>query len=176
MHLVAVRLQCCLQKDPNARWTAAQLLQHPFVRGVSLGWHSQVPYGAVRRVSDSDVQDLQQMLALVMQKHYIETNTVYAGSLFELARFERIGNELSISPSDVQRTFENMWQQHARSQSQHRQQQPQRQQQQQQHQAGNQSKNQSKTAQRMKMRRQLKILKSSRSNSSLQQRRPRSGR
>ncbi|KAK9060547.1 hypothetical protein SSX86_021251 [Deinandra increscens subsp. villosa] len=33
-------ISCCLQRDPARRWTAAQLLRHPFVTGTSPGVHA----------------------------------------------------------------------------------------------------------------------------------------
>lgn len=100
-------LSCALQKDPAARWTAAAMLDHPFLRGADEQWAAAVraaPDGALHplmRLCDSDLTDLdavlQALYAAVYARALGAAAADYRSSLMDQARLQRLADAINNS-------------------------------------------------------------------------------
>lgn len=82
-------IEACLQKDPDQRWTAKQLCQHPFFNNHEQIWqlHGGVKAHLVLQRNQADYQDLIQIIDVLIHHFYIQTGQTYKRSLFEIARY-----------------------------------------------------------------------------------------
>jgi serine/threonine protein kinase len=97
-----------LIKDPAQRWTAEQLLAHPFLAAPDAGIDSKSwpPPFSSERVALNDA-DMDSVIQATAQYYYLRPGCPpYKGSLFEQARFERIGQQFGVDTRRVKKQFE----------------------------------------------------------------------
>lgn len=98
-------LGCVLQKDPAARWTAAAMLGHPFLRGAEEKWSEALrtaPDGALHplmRLGETDLSDLDLALHALYMAVYSRTLGASAAdfrsSLMDQARLQRLADGIN---------------------------------------------------------------------------------
>ena len=101
----------CLYKQPHERWSGPQLLAHPWLINADNIWiqliqnkSSYINSLQICQQQQSDMDDCDAICTMLLNKYYPVNN--YRRSLFELARFQKIANELGMTPNDVQYRFE----------------------------------------------------------------------
>lgn len=99
-------LHCCLIKDPSKRWSAEQLLDHPFMNEAlyPCGWSFEKTQLGAR--VEPDMQDLVTVINTLIERLYAPPNPPYKRSLFQLATFQRLADEMDVPPQDIQELFE----------------------------------------------------------------------
>ena len=99
-------LGCVLQKDPAARWTAAAMLGHPFLRGAEEKWTQALrtaPDGALHplmRLGESDLPDLdlalQALYSAVYSRALLGASAAdFRSSLMDQARLQRLADGIN---------------------------------------------------------------------------------
>lgn len=106
-------LACCLRKQADERWDCERLLQHPWLVTAEQQWrlHTATAASPLTAILPSDMTDCEAIIDSLLTSHYSNnksssSSNVYRQSLFEMARFAKIGCELGIPASDVQQVFE----------------------------------------------------------------------
>ena len=99
----------CLIKDPEQRWTAAQLLEHPFLRAADAHLNPQEwpPKFSADRVKANEA-DMDAVLRALAAHYYLRPGSpAYKGSLFEMARFDRVAQQFGVADMrQVKKRFE----------------------------------------------------------------------
>lgn len=101
-------IQCCCIKDPTQRWTAEQLLSHPFLLHAEQNWQQ---YGGedahpTLQLQQDDYNDLVAVVDVLLDKFYSNGEVYNKKALFQLSRLERIAHELGMTLQQVQQVFE----------------------------------------------------------------------
>lgn len=99
-------ISSCLQKKPTRRAKINDLLGHPFVSKVDP--QARVDWPFPNQGGDQEQKDLEVILGVMRDKLYPHGKADYKGSLFDFARFQRLGAQLGFSPQDIQQKFEQM--------------------------------------------------------------------
>lgn len=100
----------CVQKNPESRATAQQLLSHPWLMHGDELWRQSVDRGdpnPLANRTDHDTHDIGVILNILLEKFY--STASYTRSLFELSRFQQIGISLGVDVEEVRQTFEKMY-------------------------------------------------------------------
>lgn len=97
----------CLHRDPRQRWTAAELLSHPFLSDHEKAWRAVEHKCPFTQRTNEDRHDLENVLAMLLQVFYPQPT--YNGSSYERVRFQRISDELCLGIEEVQQAFERMY-------------------------------------------------------------------
>jgi hypothetical protein len=106
----------CLIKDPAQRWTAEQLLAHPWMAAASSSSSSSSagaidpkqwpPTFSAERVAANE-RDLTAVVRAIAEHYYCRAGSpAYRGSLFEMARFERVAEQFGVATAKVKKLFE----------------------------------------------------------------------
>ena len=107
----------CVQKDVSKRATASQLLHHPFLLNADQVW-SQVLESRngivhpIMNTTDADRADLDAVLRSFYQAQYAGGRAEYRKSLMELARFQKLAENLNhrhINATTIQTRFEEIY-------------------------------------------------------------------
>lgn len=96
----------CLHKNPSRRIRVKDLLKHPFVSKVDVTRPVSWPFQQCG--GDAELADLEVMLRVMKDRLYPHGKEDYKQSIFELARFQRIGSQLGFAPAAIQQKFERM--------------------------------------------------------------------
>jgi len=107
-------LSLTLNKDPNHRPTAFQLLQHPFLSHAEDAWRTNPVQHPIMEVTPDDESDLTAILRTLYAQHYAPGVGEYRRSLFDLSRLQRLAQQINIprlTMKDVQTRFEKIYEQ-----------------------------------------------------------------
>jgi serine/threonine protein kinase len=106
-------LACCLHKDAERRWSAKQLLEHPWLRGAEERWaayRARCAAAGVRTPFDADSSispdELIRICDALVERKYLDKNERYRKSFFELGMFDRIAQQIGVTMHAVQQCFE----------------------------------------------------------------------
>jgi len=97
----------CLEKDPQERWTCAQLLEHEYIRDVNVDDPITWPWDT-RKILDSptDVEDLEKLTEVLVDAIYSKTH--YTRSEENDQIFESIATSLNMKMEEVRRGVESL--------------------------------------------------------------------
>jgi serine/threonine protein kinase len=109
-------IEQCLQKDAARRPTAAALLKHEFLRDADRCWSESLAHQPVLHQlmspTDTDRADLDAILVTIYRAQYANGRAEYRKSLMELARFQKLAENLNnrhISVAQIQARFEDLY-------------------------------------------------------------------
>lgn len=99
-------ISSCLHKNPTRRAKINDLLGHPFVSKVDPAAKVAWPFPCIG--GKAEMEDLEVILNVMRKELYPHGKEDYKASLFDYARFQRLGAQLGFAPSDIQQKFEQM--------------------------------------------------------------------
>lgn len=114
---LASLIKVCCFKDPSQRWSAEQLLEHPFLKAAQTSEstiRAKLSESLHRLGSDLSDADLAKLSKALVERFYPVGSAAYRRSLFDVARFERLGQELGVPHTAVQSAFEACYQEEMR--------------------------------------------------------------
>ena len=109
--------ECACRKIQQREHPASVLLQHPFLKNAEAQWEAALasstqPPHVLMDMTDNDRADLDAVLMVLYRAHYSGGRGEYRKSLMELARFQKLAENLNnrqISVQVVQARFEELY-------------------------------------------------------------------